>query len=359
MDMKERITITATRTVDDLIPRNPFSSPSSSTDFHVLAGKGSGAQRAVVGLMLVLLCVTARADEKTEPDAKAVRSVEAESFIIPDANGIKMMLIPAGTFAMGSPSREDGRGDDEKEHKVSISKPFYMAATETSQRQYLSIMVPGYAEYAFGGYLPKGKAPKLHEDAPHLVPQGSDRDMSRRPMDGVTWAKANTFCATLTAAERKAGRLPKGYVYRLPTEAEWEYACRAGTDGPYGVDNKDLARFCICHENAPDGKPMDVATHRVPNAWGLYDMHGNIYEWCQDWYGPYPKGKASDPAGPKEGTRRVARGGCFNSGKGAEHVPDVKNFKLRYLRSAARNHFLPGLRMPIIGVRVVLAPQAK
>jgi sulfatase modifying factor 1 len=104
-------------------------------------------------------------------------------------------------------------------------------------------------------------------------------------------------------------------------------------------------------------------------------MHGNMYEWCHDWYGPYPstssgqvpKGKATgsanspqgDPTGPKEGTRRVARGGCFNSGKGADHVPDVKAFKVRYLRSAARNHFLPGLRMPIIGVRIVLAPAAK
>ena len=300
-----------------------------------------------------------------EPDAKAIKSLEATSFVVPDANGIRMMLIPAGTFTMGSPSREDGRGDDEKQHKVAISKPFYMAATETSQRQYLSIMVPGYAAYAFGGYLPKGKEPKLYEDSPCLVPKGSARDMSQRPMDGVTWEKANTFCAKLTAAERKAGRLPKGYVYRLPTESEWEYACRAGTDGPYGVDNKDLARFCICHANAPDGEPMDVATYRVANAWGLYDMHGNMYEWCHDWYGPYAKGKATgsasspqaDAVGPTEGTRRVARGGCFNSGKGAEYLPEVKDFKWRYIRSASRNHFLPTLRMSIIGVRVVLAPQ--
>jgi formylglycine-generating enzyme required for sulfatase activity len=312
----------------------------------------------MTGALMVCLGTAALAEEKAAaPDAKAIRSLEVKSFVIPGANGIKMMLIPGGTFTMGSPSREDGRGDDEKAHKVSISKPFYMAATETSQRQYLSIMVPGYEEYAFGGYLPKGKKPKLYEDSPYLVPKGSDRDMSQRPMDGVTWAKANTFCAKLTAAERKAGRLPKGYVYRLPTEAEWEYACRAGTDSLYGVDNKELARFCICHENAADGKPIDVATYRVPNAWGLYDMHGNIYEWCHDWYGPYPKGKASDPTGPKEGERRVARGGCFNSGKGAEHLPEVKDFKLRYIRSASRNHFLPTLRMSILGVRVVLAPE--
>ncbi len=111
-------------------------------------------------------------------------------------------------------------------------------------------------------------------------------------------------------------------------------------------------------------EPLDVMGTRKPNAWGLYDMHGNLYEWCLDWYGPYPstssgqvpKDNTSDPAGPQEGTRRVARGGCFISGQGAEYLPDLLGFIYRYVRSASRNNFRPDHIMRIHGIRLVLAP---
>jgi formylglycine-generating enzyme required for sulfatase activity len=181
-------------------------------------------------------------------------------------------------------------------------------------------------------------------------------------MECVSWHRAREFCKRLTEAEGEAGRLPKGYVYRLPTEAEWEYACRAGTDGPYNVAGdyatlagvKKFAWLSICH--GWTSNTGEVGRKRLPNAWGLYDMHGNVYEWCLDWYGPYAKETVSDPTGPTKGTEKVVRGGCFVLPRDPKdsHLDRIVH---PFLRSASRYSVPPGVRYyGIVGFRVVLAP---
>ena len=324
----------------------------------------------ITGAVLLCLCVTARAEEKTAPDAKAIKSLDAKSFLVPGMKGMRMIRIEPGTFMMGSPSNEVGRADDETQHKVTISRPFYMAETETTQEQYLPIMRPDYHPILLGRGRYGHSVPELHQGGSFLTADGRRRDLRRRPMDGQSWEESVEFAKKVTERERAAGRLPKGYVYRLPTEAEWEYACRAGTSGRFNVDEKNVRLFCV---HGREGlrpleqllflspqlfyEPLDVIGSRKPNAWGLYDMHGNLYEWCLDWYGSYPKGKASDPVGPKEGKRRVARGGSYISGQGAEYLTDLPGFIYRYLRSASRNNFRPDHIMRIHGIRLVLAPE--
>ena len=197
---------------------------------------------------------------------------------------------------------------------------------------------------------------------------GSKEMKLEYPMECVTWDKAREFCRKVTERQRKAGRLPKGCVYRLPTEAEWEYACRAGAKGPYNVkgdsDKADYlksAKYLGSFANVAAGKTMPVG-QKKPNAWGLYDMHGNVYEWCLDWYGAYPRGKAKDPTGPAKGRKKVARGGSFNGP--APHSPpghaargDSYKDAGPFLRSAGRYKFNPDVNFyAILGFRVVLGP---
>jgi formylglycine-generating enzyme required for sulfatase activity len=251
-------------------------------------------------------------------------------------------------------------------------------------------MRPDYHPILLGRGRYGHSVPELHQGGSFLTADGRRRDLRRRPMDGQSWEESVEFAKKVTERERAAGRLPKGYVYRLPTEAEWEYACRAGTSGRFNVDEKNVRLFCV---HGREGlrpleqllflspqlfyEPLDVIGSRKPNAWGLYDMHGNLYEWCLDWYGPYPSttsttsttstssgqassGQASsaqaDPVGPKEGTRRVARGGSYISGQGAEYLTDLPGFIYRYVRSASRNNFRADHIMRIHGIRLVLAP---
>jgi formylglycine-generating enzyme required for sulfatase activity len=237
----------------------------------------------------------------------------------PDTN--RWAWIPPGAFTMGSPGSEEDRYDDEgPQTQVTITRGFWLGRYEVTQGEYGAVMA-GNPSY-FGGD-------------------------TNRPVEQVSWYDATNYCATLTERERAAGRLPAGYVYRLPTEAEWEYACRAGTATrfSYGDDPgyAQLGNYAWYWNNS------DRTTHAVglkfPNPWGLYDTHGNVWEWCLDWYGTYPGGSVIDPKGPDTGSFRVFRGSCWGDGG-------------RDLRSAERsdNYAEPFGRNPKIGFRAVLAP---
>ena len=198
--------------------------------------------------------------------------------------GMTFNLIPAGTFTMGSPLNELGRFDDETQHEVTLSQPFYMQTTEVTQAQWVAVM---------------GSNPSYFNTC------GDDC-----PVEMVSWDDVQTFITSLNA-------FGEG-TYRLPTEAEWEYAARALSTTAFangditaiscGFDpNLDsMGWYCYNSNNN-----TQLVAQKNPNAWGLYDMHGNVFEWCQDWYGSYPSGSVTDPTGPSSGLARVVRGGSF------------------------------------------------
>ncbi|MCF8145587.1 MAG: formylglycine-generating enzyme family protein [Deltaproteobacteria bacterium] len=217
--------------------------------------------------------------------------VSAMEKSITNSLGMNFVRIPAGTFTMGSPPDEEGRKDNETPHEVTLSRPFYMQTTEVTVKQWRAIM---------GSPL-------------FFKKKGSD-DM---PVVKISWDDCMAFLEKLNA--RKEG------VYRLPTEAEWEYACRGGSDSVYGwgdtidcskamyANNSLKAGDCLKYVKSRGLSTDDPAPVRsyAPNAWGLYDLPGNAWEWCQDWYGPYPQGSVVDPQGPRSGSVRVRRGGSW------------------------------------------------
>jgi formylglycine-generating enzyme required for sulfatase activity len=215
----------------------------------------------------------------------------------------RLVWIDPGNFLMGSPATEKDRYSDEGPPTlVTISRGFWMAKYEVTQEQYLS--VTGSNPSYFTGNL-------------------------KRPVEQVSWEDAIQYCDKLTQRERSARRIPAGYVYRLPTEAEWEYACRAGATNRfcYGddLDYENLKRYAWFWETSTTAKPSGGyfesegrfhTTHPVgqrrSDDWGLYDMHGNVWEWCLDWYADaLPGGSATDPCGPAKGLHRVYRGGSW------------------------------------------------
>jgi len=232
----------------------------------------------------------------------------------PDSNslGMKFVYIRPGTFMMGSPNSETGRDDDETLHQVTLTKGFYMQTTEVSQKQWRAVM---------------GKNPSHFKDG---------RDDC--PVENVSWEDAQQFIKKLNGQEGKN-------LYRLPTEAEWEYACRAGSSTRFcfGDDENRLSEYAWYDGNS--GGETHPVGQKKPNAWGLYDMHGNVWEWCRDWFGDYPSGDITDPAGPlKPGSHRVGRGGGYFDAA-------------RHCRSAIRAGRLPGIRVRYLGFRLLrLAP---
>ena len=200
---------------------------------------------------------------------------------------LDMVWIEPGVFTMGSPLDELGRNDDEgPQREVRLTQGFYLSQCEITQRQWTAVT---------------GERPWSHY-ADEL------KEEPDRPAVYISWEDGQEFIAALNAA---AG----GQVYRLPTEAEWEYAGRAGTKTPwsFGDVEKELDRHAWWTDNVSlagrlAAQPVGLKT---PNPWGLYDMHGNVWEWVGDWLGAYPEGPQTDPQGPPEGTARVFRGGSF------------------------------------------------
>jgi formylglycine-generating enzyme required for sulfatase activity len=232
---------------------------------------------------------------------------------------VGMVWIPPGTFTMGSPDSEQDRFDDEgPQTVVTLTHGFFMGQHEVTQAEYQAVI---------------GSNPSYFSGDPN------------RPVEQVSWDDATNYCGKLTAAERAAGRLPTGYVYRLPTEAEWEYACRAGTTTRffYGDDPgyTQLGNYDWYGSNS--GSTTHAVGLKQPNPWGLYDMAGNVQEWCLDLWGTYPGWSVTDPRGPASGSYRVVRGGCW--------LDDGWD-----CRSALRLNFTPGDRRIFIGFRAVLAP---
>jgi formylglycine-generating enzyme required for sulfatase activity len=243
-----------------------------------------------------------------------------------------MVFIPPGTFRMGSPTNEvDRYGWEGPQTAVTISRGFWMGKHEVTQGEYLALM---------------GNNPSFfttNDVNGNPIPP----DLSR-PVETVSWNDATNYCATLTQRERSAGRIGTNSVYRLPTEAEWEYACRGWTSTrfSYGDDPgyTNLTDYAWYYDNS--GRTTHPVGQKLPNPWGLYDMHGNVWEWCQDWVDTYPGGIAFDPQGPATGSSRVIRGGgWFYWGGNAGDC-----------RSADRGSYDPGGRRDNFGFRVVLAP---
>ena len=229
---------------------------------------------------------------------------------------MKLVLIPAGKFLMGSPATEKGRWrDDGPQHEVTLTKPFYMGACELTQEQYEQIV---------------GTNPSFYNG-------------KTNPVELVSWEEATAFCKKLSA---KTGKR-----VRLPTEAEWEYACRAGSSTPFHmgetVSTSDAnydgdSTYGSGRKGVYRGKTVSVGSFK-PNAFGLYDMHGNVWEWCQDWYGEsyYGSSAKTDPKGPSSGRYRVLRGGAWYSNPAL-------------CRSANRYRYSPDVRNSYYGFRVVV-----
>ena len=253
---------------------------------------------------------TAISEAKTKTESAKARLASGARFEAGESLllGIPVRWIPAGRFTMGSPSSDLER--DEVQHEVVLSRGFFMAETECTQAQWQSVMGRNTSKF-----------------------KGADR-----PVERVNWLQATEFCQKLTAKQRQEGLLPEGWEWRLPTEAEWEYAARAGTTGTrYG--KLDLIGWYVWNA---EGETHAVKG-KVANAWGLYDMIGNVWEWCADWYGTYPTGSVTDPTGPSSGSRRVFRGGAWNL------VADGA-------RSAGRDRDVPRYSETFLGFRPALGP---
>jgi formylglycine-generating enzyme required for sulfatase activity len=225
--------------------------------------------------------------------------------------GMKLTLIPPGEFLMGSPDSDQDVPDDEKpQHRVRITKPFYLGMYEVTQEQYERVMV---------------------ENPSHF--QGD----AQRPVETVSWEDAMDFCRRLSEKE--------DHEYRLPIEAEWEYSCRAGTQTKYsfGDDPGELGEYAWFRGNS--SSETHAVGQKKANAWGLYDMQGNVWEWCADWYqiDYYGSSPPQDPVGPSSGAYRVLRGGSWLS-------------TARNSRSAVRGRLRPVYRFHYLGFRVARTP---
>ena len=382
---------------------------------HVATGRDQKSKRSsttlfsapgvvlVAGLALVSLTRELRAQDKpvASNQARNFAEVSLLTAVPRTVPGLELTLmpIPAGTFTMGLGSAQKFAGP---QTQVTISKPFWLGRTELTQGQWKALMGTDVVEQVrrqlaedklAGKQLSRRDGVSRNVSDPNELVYNTADDA---PMYWVSWEEADAFCRRLSERERAEGRLPAGYEYRLPTDAEWEYAARAGTttatyageleikgvfnaplldpiawyggNSSEGYTGKGVNTSAWREKQYPGGTagPHAVATKR-PNAWGLYDMLGNVWEWCEDWWSlPLPGGSVSDPKGPaarntvqeaaylatganytvenSKGAGRVIRGGSWN---GAPHV----------LHASGRTFESPDQRENALGFRVALAPQ--
>ena len=252
---------------------------------------------------------------------------------VPSAGGLEMVWCSPSTFQMGSPESESGRQADESQHTVTLTLGFWLGKYEVTQAQWKRVM-----------------GTDIRQQRDKYVPNKSLRgEGSRYPVHYVSWEEAMEFCSKLSELERRAGRLPDGFAFLLPTEAQWEFACRANAKSAttYGDQfSSHLANFDgqYPYNHGSSGRDLhrmvQVGKYR-PNEWGLYDVHGNVEEWCLDWYGPYGDNNAEDPIGPLTGEKRVVRGGSWLD-------PGVK------MRCADRSYLDPQMASYSVGFRLCL-----
>ncbi len=272
-------------------------------------GTATRSLSTLTALSLVALLMPVAAAATASPDSLADRSTSAGS--------IEMIRIKAGTFTMGSPFDEPERNDNEYPHLVTLSRDFWLGTTEVTQHQWQSVM---------------GNNPAKIKGEDH-------------PVEMVSWNECARFCNALSQQEglTPAYRISEESItwnrdadgYRLPTEAEWEYACRAGTTGPRSGDLDEMAVYAL-----NSGRLTRPVGTRKPNPWGLHDMYGNVWEWCWDQYqADYGSSPATDPTGPKGDTYRIQRGGSWH-----RNPWDC--------RSAKRNGDTPVTRRNGLGFRV-------
>ncbi len=210
---------------------------------------------------------------------------------------------------MGSISETDpDRYDNETQHEVTLTEGFWLLNHELTQKEYKSVMGVNKSEFK----------------------EGSAED---RPVEWVNWADAVNFCKKLTERDQNSGTIARNQEYRLPTEAEWEYACRAGTKGAvyvnYGNRDVELGKIAWWRGNSDNRTHTVMEKWQGANAWGLYDMIGNVAEWCSDWFDDYPNGPATNPKGPGPRASKVLRGASWRLGQ-------------KHARSAFRDASSPG-----------------
>ena len=259
--------------------------------------------------------------------------------------GMNFVKIPSGSFMMGSGisasqtasqygGKEGYYKDEHPQHRVTITKNFYMQTTEVTVGQWKSFIqdidYKTEAETRGGAWIYSGSA-ELEFKVGYYWDNPGFEQSDKNPVTCVSWNDVQAFVRWLNRKE--------GKTYRLPTEAEWEYACRAGstTTFYFGNDKDRLGKYAWYQNNS--GKHTHPVGEKEPNSWGLHDMYGNVSEWCQDWYGKYPSGSVTDPTGPPSGSERIVRGGAWIT------IPRFGNSTFRYMFAPNSRFGGPGLRL--------------
>jgi sulfatase modifying factor 1 len=296
----------------------------------------AGGTPIITGMANDLLALARKSGEQTPATlGPTVRS----PWTVPDLS-LDMLWCGPGSFQMGSPEDEKGREDDETLHEVTLTSGYWLGKHSVTQADW---------GYWLGKHpVTQAQWQKVMGDNPSFFKGAS------RPVAYVTWTDVTSFCEKLTEQESEAGRLPAGMAYQLPTEAQWEYACRGGTvaQSEYNPPGRagTTKRFAFGDElTAEDanfdgnvGETTDVGKYPA-NAWGFHDMHGNVWEWTADWYKAYPTGAVRDPVGPADGSYRVLRGGSWISTASSA-------------RSANRGWLVPACCDSYLGFRLSLRP---